>query len=111
MPADETLDTATANELALNLARLLDAAPNATERDRLLRLYTRNIDLDLPDSTEIVAALDGVTASFVRRTVLGELDRQPDRQRVALTEESLRDTLLELQSERQELTSRILGGH
>lgn len=53
----------------------------------------------------------GVLRELVRRTVLRELDRQPDRERVALTEESLRDTLLELQSERQELTSRILGGH
>ncbi|HEX3782895.1 MAG TPA: ATP-binding protein [Pseudonocardiaceae bacterium] len=96
-------------DLALEIPK-----PNATERDRLLRLYTKDIDLELVDSTEIVAALDGVTASFVRelvrRAVLRELDRQPERERITLTEASLRETLDELQSERQELTSRILGG-
>jgi hypothetical protein len=61
-----------------------------------------------------VAALDGVTASFVRelvrRAVLRELDEHPERQRVHLNADTLRDTLRELTDERQELTGRILGG-
>jgi hypothetical protein len=96
-------------DLALEIAK-----PGPAERERLLRLYTRSIDLDLPDATELVAELDGVTASFVRelvrRAVLRELDARPDQQRVRLTSDTLRDTLRELTDERQELTGRLLGG-
>jgi AAA+ superfamily predicted ATPase len=96
-------------DLALEIAK-----PGPAERERLLRLYTRDLDLDLPDPSELVAELDGVTASFVRelvrRAVLRELDAHPQRQRVQLDADTLRDTLRELTEERQELTGRILGG-
>jgi AAA+ superfamily predicted ATPase len=96
-------------DLALEIAK-----PGPAERERLLRLYTKGIDLDLPDSSELVAELDGVTASFVRelvrRAVLRELDAHPEQQRVRLNSDTLRDTLRELTDERQELTGRILGG-
>ena len=96
-------------DLALEIPK-----PGPAERERLLRRYTRELDLDLPDASELVAELDGVTASFVRelvrRAVLRELDEHPQRQRVRLDSDTLRDTLRELTSERQELTGRILGG-
>jgi ATP-dependent 26S proteasome regulatory subunit len=96
-------------DLALEIAK-----PGPAERERLLRLYAKGIDLDLPDASELVAELDGVTASFVRelvrRAVLRELDGHPDEQRVRLNSDTLRDTLRELTDERQELTGRILGG-
>jgi hypothetical protein len=96
-------------DLALEIPK-----PGPVERERLLRLYTRTVDLDLPDSSELIAELDGVTASFVRelvrRAVLRELDAHPDRPRVRLNADTLRDTLRELTDERQELTGRILGG-
>jgi hypothetical protein len=43
--------------------------PDTTERTRLLRLYTKDVELDLPDPTALVAAMEGVTASFVRELV------------------------------------------
>jgi AAA+ superfamily predicted ATPase len=96
-------------DLALEIPK-----PGPAERERLLRRYTRDLDLDLPDPSELVAELDGVTASFmrelVRRAVLRELDAHPQRQRVQLGAGTLRDTLRELTAERQELTGRILGG-
>ncbi|HJP79833.1 MAG TPA: ATP-binding protein [Pseudonocardiaceae bacterium] len=96
-------------DLALEIPK-----PGPAERERLLRLYARTVDLDLPDPSELIAELDGVTASFVRelvrRAVLRELDANPDGQRVRLDTDTLRDTLRELTGERQELTGRILGG-
>jgi hypothetical protein len=43
-------------DLALEIPK-----PGPVERERLLRLYTRTVDLDLPDSSELIAELDGVT--------------------------------------------------
>lgn len=89
--------------------------PGAEERTRLLRLYSRDVDLDLPDPTAVVEALDGVTASFVRelirRAVLRRLDEGEDNDgRVAVNEATLRAVLEELLSQQQVLTRRILGG-
>ena len=96
-------------DLALEIAK-----PGPVERERLLRLYTAGIELDLPDASELVAELEGVTASFVRelvrRAVLRELDEHPQRSRVRLDARTLRDTLRELTEERHELTGKILGG-
>ncbi|HEY4022318.1 MAG TPA: ATP-binding protein [Pseudonocardiaceae bacterium] len=96
-------------DLALEIGK-----PGPVERERLLRLYTKGIELDLPDASELVAELEGVTASFVRelvrRAVLRELDAHPEQQRVRLDKDTLRDTLRELTDERQDLTGRILGG-
>ncbi|HEY3610873.1 MAG TPA: ATP-binding protein [Pseudonocardiaceae bacterium] len=86
--------------------------PDTTERTRLLRLYSRDVELNLTDEAGLVAAMDGVTASFVRelvrRTVLSQVEQQTDR--VTLTDENLRGALAELTSERNKVTSRILGG-
>lgn len=86
--------------------------PDTTERTRLLRLYSREVDLNLSDEAGLVAAMEGVTASFVRelvrRTVLSQVDQQTDR--VTLTDTNLRQVLDELTSERHKVTSRILGG-
>jgi len=78
--------------------------PDANCRERLLRLYAGHA-LDLDDAAPLVAATDGVTASFVkewvRRAVL-----TGDR----LTEQTLREVLDELLSQQQALTRSMLGG-
>ncbi|GAB3436018.1 AAA family ATPase [Actinophytocola sediminis] len=77
--------------------------PDAECRDRLLRLYAGRA-LDLPDAGPLVAAAEGVTASFikewVRRSVLAG---------GALDEKVLRSTLTELLSQQQALTRSMLG--
>ncbi|HEX4701808.1 MAG TPA: ATP-binding protein [Pseudonocardiaceae bacterium] len=88
--------------------------PDTTERTRLLRLYTKDVALDLPDPTDLVAAMEGVTASFVRelvrRAVLAQLDHTTNGDSVTLTGTVLHQALTELSSERHAVTSRILGG-
>jgi hypothetical protein len=87
--------------------------PDTAERTRLLRLYSRDVDLTLTDEPGLVAAMEGVTASFVRelvrRTVLSQVEQQTENT-VTLTDANLRQTLDELTSERHKVTSRILGG-
>jgi hypothetical protein len=79
----------------------------------LLRLYARELTLDLPDASRLVAATDGVTASFmrelVRRAVLWQLDTIPPHTRVNLNETALQTALDELSGERQALTRNLLG--
>ncbi|HEU5474487.1 MAG TPA: ATP-binding protein [Actinophytocola sp.] len=95
-------------DLAVEIPR-----PDAGGRERLLRLYTRDVELDLPDPDALVAATEGVTASFIRelarRAVLIALDRSPDVP-VRLDEPILRSALDDLLAERNALTRTILGG-
>lgn len=83
--------------------------PDAECRERLLRLYARATSLDLPQADEVVAATEGVTASFikelVRRAVLQQVEEGTDR----MTGETLNKALAELMDERQTLTRSILG--
>jgi hypothetical protein len=83
--------------------------PDAECRERLLRLYAANTPLDLPDTTEVVQATEGVTASFikelVRRAVLRHVEVGGD-----LDERIVHAALAELMDERQALTRSILGG-
>ena len=83
--------------------------PGPRERLRLLHLYAAGVELDLPDPTALVEALDGVTASFVRELIRRAVLDQIHNDRIVLTEAVLRSTLDELASQRHELTSRILG--
>jgi hypothetical protein len=87
--------------------------PDAAARERLLRLYARDVPLDLGPDAEVVAATDGVTASFVRelvrRAVLRSHAADPAAP-VALDEAVLAETLAELSGERSELTRAMLGG-
>lgn len=95
-------------DLAIEVAR-----PDAAAREKLLRLYARELTLDLPDASRLVAATDGVTASFmrelVRRAVLRQLESTPPNRRVNLDEAALQTALDELSSERQALTRSLLG--
>jgi hypothetical protein len=83
--------------------------PDAECRERLLRLYSANTPLDLRSADEVVAATEGVTASFikelVRRAVLRHIDEGG-----TFDETMLRGALTELMAERQTLTRSILGG-
>jgi hypothetical protein len=93
-------------DLAVEIPR-----PDADGRERLLRLYTRDVTLDLPDPEPLVAATEGVTASFIRewarRAVLRALDRDGE---VRLDGPTLAAALDELLDERNALTRSILGG-
>jgi hypothetical protein len=93
-------------DLAVEIPR-----PDADSRVRLLRLYTRDVPLDLPDPEPLIAATEGVTASFIRewarRAVLVALDRGGE---VRLDEPTLRTALDDLLDERNTLTRSILGG-
>jgi hypothetical protein len=88
--------------------------PDTGERARLLHLYAKNVELRLADEDSLIAAMDGVTASFVRelvrRAVLVKVDELADGQPVTLTDDDLRGVLTELTSQRNAITSRILGG-
>ncbi|HEV2782232.1 MAG TPA: ATP-binding protein [Actinophytocola sp.] len=93
-------------DLAVEIPR-----PDADGRERLLRLYTRDVPLDVPDPGPLIEATAGVTASFIRewarRAVLLSLDRGGE---VRLDEPTLRAALDELLDERSALTRTILGG-
>jgi hypothetical protein len=93
-------------DLAVEIPR-----PDADGRLRLLHLYTRDVPVDLPDPEPLIAATEGVTASFIRewarRAVLIALDRAAE---VHLDEPTLRSALDELLAERNALTRTILGG-
>lgn len=85
--------------------------PDAVARERLLRLYARDVPLDEAAVAPTVAATDGVTASFVRelvrRTVLRALAGGSE---PALTAELLAATVADLTGERSQLTRALLGG-
>jgi hypothetical protein len=95
-------------DLAVEIPR-----PDADGRTRLLRLYTRDVTLDLADPEPLIAATEGVTASFIRewarRAVLAALNRD-DTGPVVLDEPTLRAALDDLLDERNTLTRNILGG-
>lgn len=86
--------------------------PDAAARERLLRLYARDIPIDAAAVADTVAATDGVTASFVRelvrRAVLRALGAGADP--VRLTRELLAATVADLSGERSQLTRALLGG-
>lgn len=79
----------------------------------MLRLYARGLTLDLPDASRLVAATEGVTASFmrelVRRAVLRQLEANPPNGQITLDEAALQAPLDELSGERQALTRSLLG--
>jgi hypothetical protein len=85
--------------------------PDAAARERLLRLYARNVPLDDDAVAATVAATEGVTASFMRELVRRALLRcLADAFGPALTRELLATTVAELTDERSELTRAMLGG-
>ena len=85
--------------------------PDAAARERLLRLYTRDVPLDDDAVAATVAATTGVTASFMRELVRRALLRcLADATGPALTRELLATTVAELTDERFELTRAMLGG-
>jgi hypothetical protein len=99
-------------DLAVHIPR-----PDAECRRRLLILYSSGVLLDLPDPSRLVAATEGVTASFirelVRRAVLGVTGEEPvrlDGRPVRLDEAALQAALDELTDERNVLTRSLLGG-
>jgi len=93
-------------DLAIEIPR-----PDAACRERLLRLYTRNVAFD-GEPSAVVAATEGVTASYikelVRRAVLAAL-RAGDRPPV-LRQPHFDEVLAEMNAEHQSLTRSLLGG-
>ena len=106
----DILETALADrpgrvDLAVEIPR-----PDADCRERLLRVYVRDLTLDA-DLDPVVAGTEGVTASFVkemiRRTVLVSL-RAGERPPV-LRDAHFAEVLAEMNSERHALTRSLLG--
>jgi hypothetical protein len=106
----DILETALADrpgrvDLAIEIPR-----PDADCRERLLRVYVRDLTLDA-DLAPVVAGTEGVTASFVkemiRRTVLVSL-RAGERPPV-LRDAHFAEVLAEMNSERHALTRSLLG--
>jgi hypothetical protein len=93
-------------DLAIEIPR-----PDAVCRDQLLRLYTRDVALD-GDTSAVVAATEGVTASylkeFVRRAVVVAL--RAGKRPPVLRQEHFDEVLAEMNAERQSLTRSLLGG-
>jgi ATPase family associated with various cellular activities (AAA) len=92
-------------DLAVEIPR-----PDARCRERLLRLYARDLTVDA-DLAQVAADTEGVTASFIkemiRRTVLASL-RAGERPPV-LRGPHFADVLAEMNSEHQALTRSLLG--
>jgi DNA polymerase III delta prime subunit len=92
-------------DLAVEIPR-----PDAACRERLLRLYARDLALEA-DAGQVAAATDGITASFIkeliRRTVLVSL-RAGERPPV-LRGEYFTTVLGEMNSEHHALTRSLLG--
>lgn len=93
-------------DLAIEIPR-----PDAVCREQLLRLYTRDVALD-GDTSAVVAATEGVTASYikeiVRRAILAALhagERPP-----VLRQAHFDEVLAEMNAEHQSLTRSLLGG-
>jgi ATP-dependent 26S proteasome regulatory subunit len=84
--------------------------PDAECRERLLRLYASGTPLDLPSADTVVAATDGVTASFIKELVRRAVLRHAA-EGGSLDGTVLHDVLAELMAEQQALTRSILGGH
>lgn len=84
--------------------------PDAECRERLLRLYARATTLNLPHADEVVAATEGVTASFIKELVRRAVLEQVEEGAEEMTEATLSKALAELMDERQALTRSILGG-
>ena len=106
----DILETALADrpgrvDLAIEIPR-----PDAGCRERLLRVYVRDLALDA-DLDPVVTGTEGVTASFVkemiRRTVLVSL-RAGERPPV-LRDAHFAEVLAEMNSERHALTRSLLG--
>lgn len=83
--------------------------PDADCRERLLRLYASGTPLDLPSADRVVAATEGVTASFIKELVRRAVLRQAE-EGGPLDEAVVQAVLTELMAERQTLTRTILGG-
>lgn len=95
-------------DLAVEIPR-----PDAAGREQLLQLYSKQIALDLDDPSEVVAATEGVTASFirelVRRAVINKLEAGPVDGPVRVDGDDLRSVLADLGAERAALTRSLLG--
>jgi hypothetical protein len=93
-------------DLAIEIPR-----PDAACRERLLRLYTREVVLD-GGTSEVAQTTEGVTASYikelVRRAVLVAL-RVKERPLV-VRQEHFDEVLAEMNAEHQSLTRSLLGG-
>ncbi|WP_062351170.1 AAA family ATPase [Herbidospora yilanensis] len=83
--------------------------PDATARDRLIRLYARNRPIEA-DVAAVVKATEGVTASFIkellRRVVLTALRRDEH----ALTDDHFTAVLTRMAGDGESLTRALLGG-
>jgi hypothetical protein len=85
--------------------------PDADGRRRLLALYGEGLEVDLSDTDDLVARLEGVSPAFIRellrRAALRAAEQSTDTIRVGRTH--LAEALDELASAANTLTQRLLG--
>ncbi|OZM83340.1 ATPase [Pseudonocardia sp. MH-G8] len=85
--------------------------PDADGRELLLRLYARGLPLQAAQVARVVAATEGVTASYMRELVRRAVVRRIDAAApVTLEGTVLDEALAELTDERSTLTRALLGG-
>jgi hypothetical protein len=88
--------------------------PDASARQRLLRLYGQGLDLQLTDEGAVVDRTSGVTAAFIkelmRKSALLAASRSDGGQRIVVRDEHVAHSLDELLAERSTLTRVLLGG-
>ncbi len=94
--------------------------PDADARDRLIRLYQGNLELDVSDLPTVISRTEGVTASFIkellRRAALqaAEADDQngqpADEVPIRVTDAAMTAALDQLLDTRNALTQVLLGG-
>ncbi|MDQ0378771.1 AAA family ATPase [Amycolatopsis thermophila] len=94
-------------DLAVEIPR-----PDAEGRRKLIELYARGVELRA-DLEPVVAATDGVTASFIkellRRAVLHEVRAGADGDRVRVGDKALTTAFRDMQDSRNSLTRSLLG--
>jgi hypothetical protein len=82
--------------------------PDPHARERLLRLYAREIELDPEELQRLVARSDGVTGAFIKE-LMRQAALRAALERRAATGADVQATLEDLLHERSALTRRLLG--
>src|SRR5205823_10743744 len=88
--------------------------PDQDARRRLLRLYGRDLDLQLGDEEGVVMRTSGVTAAFIkelmRTAAVVAASRSDGAQGIVVRDRDVAESLEELLTDRSALTRVLLGG-
>ena len=88
--------------------------PDASARQRLVKLYGKGLDLRLTDEDAVVTRTSGVTAAFIkelmRKSALLAASTSDGGRQIVVRDEHVANSLDELLAERSTLTRVLLGG-